>query len=174
MLKIRGISNAENLLMGVNRFGHCLTTRAEPKPTSRSLSARCRLQLLGAGSRVVRSLRKESIDQCDQERHKRSSPQRGIHIFQVKRPSRQYRLETLVDDVTHRDKDDDSIALRFRCMHNPEVQKDLSQCSQRVAYGVGNAPIVDVIPVHIRTIDLPPDLRGYETSHEGEQVGDST
>ena len=25
MLKIRGISNAENLLMGVNRFGHCLT-----------------------------------------------------------------------------------------------------------------------------------------------------
>jgi hypothetical protein len=23
-LKIRGISNAENLLMGVNRFGHCL------------------------------------------------------------------------------------------------------------------------------------------------------
>jgi hypothetical protein len=24
MLKIRGISNAENLLMGVNRFGHCL------------------------------------------------------------------------------------------------------------------------------------------------------
>jgi len=27
MLKIRGISNAENLLMGVNRFGHCLTPR---------------------------------------------------------------------------------------------------------------------------------------------------
>jgi formyltetrahydrofolate hydrolase len=27
MLKIRGISNAENLLMGVNRFGHCLTLR---------------------------------------------------------------------------------------------------------------------------------------------------
>jgi hypothetical protein len=26
MLKIRGISNAEILLMGVNRFGHCLTT----------------------------------------------------------------------------------------------------------------------------------------------------
>ena len=26
MLKIRGISNAENLLTGVNRFGHCLTT----------------------------------------------------------------------------------------------------------------------------------------------------
>jgi len=26
MLKIRGISNAENLLMGVNRFGHCLTS----------------------------------------------------------------------------------------------------------------------------------------------------
>ena len=25
MLKIRGISNAENLLTGVNRFGHCLT-----------------------------------------------------------------------------------------------------------------------------------------------------
>ena len=25
MLKIRGISNAENLLSGVNRFGHCLT-----------------------------------------------------------------------------------------------------------------------------------------------------
>jgi hypothetical protein len=25
MLKIRGISNAENLLMGVNRFSHCLT-----------------------------------------------------------------------------------------------------------------------------------------------------
>jgi hypothetical protein len=24
-LKIRGISNVENLLMGVNRFGHCLT-----------------------------------------------------------------------------------------------------------------------------------------------------
>jgi hypothetical protein len=27
MLKIRGISNAENLLMGVNRFGHCLTIK---------------------------------------------------------------------------------------------------------------------------------------------------
>jgi hypothetical protein len=27
MLKIRGISNAENLLSGVNRFSHCLTTR---------------------------------------------------------------------------------------------------------------------------------------------------
>ena len=26
MLKIRGISNAENLLTGVNRFGHCLTS----------------------------------------------------------------------------------------------------------------------------------------------------
>jgi len=26
-LKIRGISNAENLLMGVNKFGHCLTVR---------------------------------------------------------------------------------------------------------------------------------------------------
>jgi len=26
-LKIRGISNAENLLMGVNKFGHCLTNR---------------------------------------------------------------------------------------------------------------------------------------------------
>jgi hypothetical protein len=25
MLKIRGISNAENLLTGVNRIGHCLT-----------------------------------------------------------------------------------------------------------------------------------------------------
>ena len=25
MLKIRGISNAENLLSGVNRFSHCLT-----------------------------------------------------------------------------------------------------------------------------------------------------
>src|SRR4030042_3189873 len=25
MLKIRGISNAENLLPGMNRFGHCLT-----------------------------------------------------------------------------------------------------------------------------------------------------
>ena len=25
MLKIRGISNAENLLTDVNRFGHCLT-----------------------------------------------------------------------------------------------------------------------------------------------------
>ncbi len=25
MLKIRGISNTENFLMGVNRFGHCLT-----------------------------------------------------------------------------------------------------------------------------------------------------
>src|SRR3989337_454258 len=27
MLKIRGMSIAENLLMGVNRFGHCLTLR---------------------------------------------------------------------------------------------------------------------------------------------------
>jgi hypothetical protein len=27
MLKIRGISNAANLLMGVNRFGHCLTLK---------------------------------------------------------------------------------------------------------------------------------------------------
>jgi len=25
-LKIRGISNVVNLLMGVNRFGHCLTS----------------------------------------------------------------------------------------------------------------------------------------------------
>jgi len=30
MLKIRGISNAENLLTGVNRFGHCLTLRMRP------------------------------------------------------------------------------------------------------------------------------------------------
>jgi hypothetical protein len=27
MLKIRGISNAKNLLTGVNWFGHCLTPR---------------------------------------------------------------------------------------------------------------------------------------------------
>jgi hypothetical protein len=27
MLKIRGISNAENLLSGVNRFGHCLNEK---------------------------------------------------------------------------------------------------------------------------------------------------
>ncbi len=32
MLKIRGISNAENLLMGVNRFGHCPTARVELNP----------------------------------------------------------------------------------------------------------------------------------------------
>ena len=34
MLKIRGISNAENLLTGVNRFGHCLTSDS---PVSRKL-----------------------------------------------------------------------------------------------------------------------------------------
>jgi len=32
MLKIRGISNAENLLTGVNRFGHCLTMLGLVRP----------------------------------------------------------------------------------------------------------------------------------------------
>ena len=35
MLKIRGISNAENLLMGVNRFGHCLTEESAASVASR-------------------------------------------------------------------------------------------------------------------------------------------
>jgi hypothetical protein len=34
MLKIRGISNAGNLLTGVNRFGHCLTGPDEERRVS--------------------------------------------------------------------------------------------------------------------------------------------
>jgi len=40
MLKIRGISNAENLLMGVNRFGHCLTTEIRRGDTDYRKKAR--------------------------------------------------------------------------------------------------------------------------------------
>ena len=35
MVKIRGMSKAENFLIGVNGFGHCLTpriTREQPRP----------------------------------------------------------------------------------------------------------------------------------------------
>jgi hypothetical protein len=34
MLKIRGISNAENLLTGVNRFGHCLIAELDEVSTA--------------------------------------------------------------------------------------------------------------------------------------------
>ena len=49
MLKIRGISNAENLLTGVNRFGHCLTTRAELWPEGPSARADCSRARISAG-----------------------------------------------------------------------------------------------------------------------------